>query len=93
MPARSTRRRFFQQAHGYALLGYLSLQGTLSRAAASSKRHSFRDNVYTRLGVEPFIMANIPFTFLSATLVWPEVRQEGNWIGWPSWKGENKESR
>ena len=75
MPAQATRRRFFQQAHGYALLGYLSLQGTLSRAAASPNRHSFRDNVYTRLGVEPFIMANIPFTFLSATLVWPEVRQ------------------
>lgn len=75
MSLRSTRRRFFQQAHGYALLGYLSLSGTLSRATAKPKRHSLRANVYTRLGVEPFIMANIPFTFLSATLVWPEVRE------------------
>ena len=36
--------------------------------------HSFDDNVYTRLGVKPLINANLPFTFLSATLPWPEVR-------------------
>ncbi|MDA1311880.1 MAG: aminotransferase class V-fold PLP-dependent enzyme [Acidobacteria bacterium] len=75
MSLRSTRRRFFRQTHGYALVGYLSLLGMSSKAAARLKKHSFRDNVYTRLGVEPFIMANIPFTFLSATLVWPEVRE------------------
>lgn len=75
MSLRSTRRRFFRQTHGYALVGYLSLLGMRSKAAARLKKHSFRDNIYTRLGVEPFIMANIPFTFLSATLVWPEVRE------------------
>jgi len=75
MSLHTTRRRFFRQAWGYALLGYLSLAGMRSRAAARTRRHSFRNNVYTRLGVEPFIMANIPFTFLSATLVWTEVRQ------------------
>ena len=37
--------------------------------------HSFESNVYTRLGVKPFINANLPFTFLSATVVWPEVRR------------------
>ena len=37
--------------------------------------HSFNTNVYTRLGVRPFINANLPFTFLSATVVWPEVRR------------------
>ena len=37
--------------------------------------HSFDTNVYTRLGVKPFINANLPFTFLSATVVWPEVRR------------------
>ena len=37
--------------------------------------HSFDANVYTRLGVKPFINANLPFTFLSATVVWPEVRR------------------
>ena len=36
--------------------------------------HGFNDNVYTRLGVKPLINANLPFTFLSATLLWPEVR-------------------
>lgn len=40
--------------------------------------HSFDANVYTRLGVKPFINANLPFTFLSATVVWPEVRQAIN---------------
>ena len=38
------------------------------------KQHSFEDNVYTRLGVDPLINANLPFTFLTATLIWPEVR-------------------
>ena len=37
--------------------------------------HNFANNVYTLLGVKPFINANLPFTFLSATLVWPEVRR------------------
>ena len=37
--------------------------------------HSFDANVYTRLGIKPFINANLPFTFLSATVVWPEVRR------------------
>ena len=71
----STRRRFFGRVRGYALLGYFSLAGVRSKAETRVGRHSFRDNVYTRLGVKPFIMANIPFTFLSATLLWPEVRE------------------
>ena len=75
MSLRLTRRGFAQQVHGYALIGYLSLFGARSRGAAGKRKHSFRENVYTKLGVEPFIMANIPFTFLSATLVWPEVRE------------------
>lgn len=37
--------------------------------------HNFDTNAYTRLGVRPFINANLPFTFLSATVVWPEVRR------------------
>lgn len=42
---------------------------------ATGTNHSFDANVYTRLGVKPFINANLPFTFLSATVVWPEVRR------------------
>ena len=37
--------------------------------------HTFEDNVYTRLGARPVINANIPFTFLGGTTVWPEVRR------------------
>ena len=42
---------------------------------AQETDHTFESNVYTRLGVKPFINANLPFTFLSATVVWPEVRR------------------
>ena len=75
MPTPSTRRRFMRKATGYALLSYLVTQELVVRSIAKTKKHSIGDNVYTRLGAKPFIMANIPFTFLSATLVWPEVRQ------------------
>ena len=62
-----------RKATGYALLSYAAAQEIV--AAAKTRQHSLGSNVYTRLGAKPFIMANIPFTFLSATLVWPEVRQ------------------
>ena len=45
------------------------------RQVVQGTDHSFDTNVYTRLGVKPFINANLPFTFLSATVVWPEVRR------------------
>ncbi len=45
------------------------------RTDAEATDHSFDDNVYIRLGVKPFINANLPFTFLSATVVWPEVHR------------------
>ncbi len=45
------------------------------QSAVPGTDHSFDANVYTRLGVKPFINANLPFTFLSATVVWPEVRR------------------
>ncbi|MCZ6676848.1 MAG: hypothetical protein O7E52_06325, partial [Candidatus Poribacteria bacterium] len=44
-------------------------------SAESVTGHSFDDNVYTRLGVKPVINANLPFTFLTSTVVWPEVRR------------------
>ena len=46
---------------------------TAKRAGEHRTDHSFDDNVYTRLGVKPLINANLPFTFLGATTVWPEV--------------------
>ena len=47
----------------------------VDQQVAAGTDHSFDANVYTRLGVKPFINANLPFTFLSATVVWPEVRR------------------
>lgn len=77
----SSRRAFLRRAGGFALLGYAAGRGLVQTALATSvgpaasPNHSFSNNVYTKLGVRPFISANIPFTFLSATLVWPEVRR------------------
>lgn len=69
------RRNFFRKLGGYSLLGYAASRQLAASALAASGGHSFRDNVFTRLGVRPFISANIPFTFLSATVAWPEVRK------------------
>ena len=48
---------------------------SIEQQVVQGANHSFGTNVYTRLGVKPFINANLPFTFLSATVVWPEVRR------------------
>ena len=37
--------------------------------------HSLADNVYTRIGARPYVMANIPFSFLGGAFMWPEVRR------------------
>ncbi|MSU70377.1 MAG: aminotransferase class V-fold PLP-dependent enzyme [Opitutaceae bacterium] len=70
-----SRRAFLRKVGGYSLLGYVAGRGLLTEAFAASGSHTLGDNVYTRLGLRPFISANIPFTFLSATLLWPEVRR------------------
>ncbi len=57
------------------LLGYAAGRQFAARALANPAGHGVRDNIYTRLGVRPFINANIPFPFLSAALEWPEVRR------------------
>ena len=43
-------------------------------ATEVATEHSLTDNVYTRIGAQPYIMANIPFTFLGGAFMWPEVR-------------------
>ncbi|MSO22460.1 MAG: aminotransferase class V-fold PLP-dependent enzyme [Acidobacteria bacterium] len=60
---------------GYSLLAFVLGCDFVREAVAKGTRRSLKGNIYTRLGVRPVISANIPFTFLSATLVWPEVRQ------------------
>ena len=47
-----TRRRFIRKLTGYALLSYVATQEIV--AAAKPRKHSFGDNVYTRLGAKPF---------------------------------------
>ena len=43
-------------------------------ATEVATEHSLTDNVYIRIGAQPYIMANIPFTFLGGAFMWPEVR-------------------
>ena len=74
METLSSRRGFLRKVGGYSLLGYVAGRELLTDVFATVGRHTLGNNVYTRLGVRPFISANIPFTFLSATLEWPEVR-------------------
>src|SRR6476660_6506945 len=69
------RRGFLRRLGGYSLLGYAAGRQFVVEAIAKAGGHTLQDNIYTKLGVKPFISANIPFTFLSATLEWPEVRQ------------------
>jgi len=71
----SSRRAWFKKVFGYSLLGYLAGREYVGKLMAQGIGHRFRNNVYTRLGVRPFIGANIPFTFLSGSLEWPEVRR------------------
>lgn len=70
-----SRRGFLRKVQGYSLLAFLLGRDFAREAIAKGRGRNLKGNVYTRLGVKPIISANIPFTFLSATLVWPEVRQ------------------
>lgn len=75
MGAKTNRRGFIRKVGGYGLVAYVAARELAGRAEGAVRGHTFGSNVYTRAGVRPFIMANIPFTFLSATLMWPEVRK------------------
>lgn len=72
---RESRRGFLYKWQGYSLLAFVLGRDLARDALAKTTGRDLNANVYTRLGVQPMISANIPFTFLGATLVWPEVRQ------------------
>ncbi len=73
--ASESRRGFLYRLRGYSLLALVLGRDMAREALAKTTGRDLNSNVYTRLGVRPMISANIPFTFLSATLVWPEVRR------------------
>ena len=67
------RRRLLQYAGALPLLGYLAAQDWMNRAWGAVRKNA-KDNLYTRIGVRPFINARGTWTYLSGSLELPEVK-------------------
>ncbi len=67
------RRSFMKWAAAFPLLAQVGLQEALGTGWAEVARNS-TDNIYTRLGVKPLINGRGTWTYLSASLELPEVR-------------------
>ncbi|MBI3696332.1 MAG: hypothetical protein HY238_16030 [Acidobacteria bacterium] len=67
------RRAFLKWTGALPLLGYIAGQGLWNKAWAAVGKNS-KDNLYTRIGVRPFINARGTWTYLSGSLELPEVR-------------------
>lgn len=68
------RRHFVKWAAAAPLLAYIAGRELVETAAAAVSRKP-RENIYTRLGVRPFINARGTWTYLSGSLELPEVRR------------------
>src|SRR3984885_7117134 len=68
------RRSFMKLLAAAPLLATIKSRGIAATVAAATGRSSSSD-VYTRLGVRPFINARGTWTYLSGSLELPEVRQ------------------
>lgn len=67
-------RRVFMKVMGAApLLGYIAAQNMFDKVWAAVNKTS-KDNIYSRIGVRPFINARGTWTYLSGSLELPEVR-------------------
>ena len=67
------RRHFMKVAGAAPLLAYIAMRDLAGKAwAAAGKAAS--DDIYTRIGVRPFINARGTWTYLSGSLELPEVR-------------------
>jgi L-seryl-tRNA(Ser) seleniumtransferase len=73
MLAEFSRRRFGKLAAAAPLLGYIALDGLKGKAMAAVGKRS-AENIYTRIGVRPFINARGTWTYLSGSLELPEVK-------------------
>lgn len=67
------RRMFLKWTSAAPLLGYMAAQDVFAMARGAVTK-SAKDNVYTRIGVRPFINARGTWTYLSGSLELPEVR-------------------
>ncbi len=69
----SNRRNFMKWAAAAPLLAYIFVDDLLEKAGAAVGK-SWKDNVYTRIGIRPLINARGTWTYLSGSLELPEVR-------------------
>ncbi len=67
------RRLFLKWAAALPLLGYIAGQSLVEKAWGAVGRGA-AGNIYTRIGVRPFINARGTWTYLSGSLELPEVR-------------------
>lgn len=72
--ARSRRRSFMKWMAAAPLFATIGTRGVASTLSAAAGKASSAD-VYTRLGVRPFINARGTWTYLSGSLELPDVRQ------------------
>ena len=67
-----TRRRAAQWTAALPVFGLIAAEGLWRKARAATGR--FEDNIYTRIGVRPFINARGTWTYLSGSLELDEVK-------------------
>ncbi len=67
------RRHFMKVAGAAPLLAYIAMRDLAGKAWAAAGKGA-NDDIYTRIGVRPFINARGTWTYLSGSLELPEVR-------------------
>src|SRR5689334_1607968 len=70
MPA--DRRQLLKWASALPLFGWVAAESAWTKAAAAVSKRP--ENIYTRIGVRPFINGRGTWTYLSGSLELPEVR-------------------
>src|SRR5579864_1309678 len=67
------RRYFMKLASAAPLLAYVAAQDVAHKALGAVGKMAANDNVYSRIGVRPFINGRGTWTYLSGSLELPEV--------------------
>src|SRR5229473_5804583 len=67
------RRQILKWAGAAPLIGYIATQ-ELAEKAWGAVAKSSKDNIYSRIGVRPFINGRGTWTYLSGSLELPEVK-------------------
>jgi uncharacterized pyridoxal phosphate-dependent enzyme len=74
MNSQLNRRVLLKWAGALPLFGSMAADAIVEKARAAAGKSVAADNLYTQLGVRPFINARGTWTYLSASLELPEVR-------------------